>query len=151
MKYLATATAALTIAATGAFAESHMPSGPMSLEDMQAMKGDLIRTRDITGGDIYTMNEADDEGWEIESGYNGLNPDWNKIGEIEDVVLSKDGKLIGIVGEIGGFLNIGDKHVMLPVQELRLVAVDDASYSYVTRYNEEQLESLPGVDEGFWD
>ena len=35
--------------------------------------------------------------------------------------------------------------------DVRLVAVDDRSYAIVTRMSEEELESLEGVDEGFWD
>ena len=56
--------------------------------------------------------------------------------------------MIGIVAEIGGFLGIGEHNVLLPVGDVRLVPVDDQSYSYVTRYTEEQLEQLPDVDEG---
>ncbi len=65
-------------------------------------------------------------------------------------ILSRDGQLIGIVAEVGGFLDIADKHVMLQVQDVNLVAVDDETYAYVTRYSEEELEAMQGVDEGFW-
>ncbi|SNY92293.1 PRC-barrel domain-containing protein [Cohaesibacter sp. ES.047] len=112
----------------------------------------LIRTRDITGGTIYTMNESYDEGsWEADTYYTSTAEGWNDIGEIEDVILNREGKMIGIVAEVGGFLDIGDKHVMLPVEDVKLVAVDDESYSYVTRLSEEQLEERESVDEGWWD
>ncbi|QQM32153.1 PRC-barrel domain-containing protein [Martelella lutilitoris] len=112
----------------------------------------LIRTRDITGGTIYTMNEAYDEGsWATETYYTEAGAGWNDIGEIEDVILNREGKMIGIVAEVGGFLDIGDKHVMLPVEDVKLVAVDDKSYAYVTRLSEEQLEERESVDEGWWD
>ena len=65
-------------------------------------------------------------------------------------ILSRDGKMIGIVGEVGGFLDVGDKHVAIAVNDVSLMAVDDQEYAYVTRLNEEDLEELPGVDEGFW-
>ena len=45
---------------------------------------------------------------------------------------------------------MADKHVVISVDDLNLVAVDDATYAYVTRYSEEELESREGVDEGFW-
>lgn len=112
---------------------------------------DLIRTRDITGGTIYTMNESYDEGsWGTDTYYTDADAGWNDIGEIEDVILNRDGQMVGIVAEVGGFLDIGDKHVMLPVEDVKLVAVDDKSYSYVTRLSEEQLEELESVDEGWW-
>ncbi len=111
---------------------------------------ELIRTRDITGGNVYTTNEADDDGWDPDYLYDAVGADWNRIGEIEDIVLNRDGQVIGIVAEIGGFLDIGDKHVMIEVGDLNLVVVDDVSYAYVTRLNEEDLENLQDVDEGFW-
>lgn len=110
----------------------------------------LIRSRDITGGEIYTMNQADDEGWDPEFMFDTVDANWNQIGTIEDLVLSPEGQIVGIVAEIGGFLDIGDKHVVLSVDDLNLVAIDDTRYTYVTRYSEEQLEELPGVDEAFW-
>ncbi|WP_366914642.1 PRC-barrel domain-containing protein [Roseovarius sp.] len=118
--------------------------------DMTGMQGDLIRTRDITGGNIYTVNEASDEGWNATDVHDEVGADWNTIGEIEDVVLSRDGQVTGIVAEVGGFLDIADKHVLISVDDLNLVAVDDATYGYVTRQNEEDLEAMESVDEGFW-
>ncbi|WP_407492253.1 PRC-barrel domain-containing protein [Pseudooceanicola sp. MF1-13] len=165
--FTATAAAAL-IAATGAFAEAHSNAdgeakmkkdGEMSASmdsastdtDMNS-SAKLIRSRDITGGSIYTMNEANDEGsaWDVNTRYDQVGADWNEIGEIEDLVLSEDGQLIGIVAEVGGFLDIGDKHVMIELDDARLVAVDDKTYSFVTRLSEEQLEEMEGVDEAAW-
>ncbi|WP_428512882.1 PRC-barrel domain-containing protein [Roseovarius sp.] len=122
-----------------------------SSEEMSQMQGELIRSRDITGGAVYTTNEANDEGegWDMAE-YDEVNSEWNQIGEIEDLVMSQDGKLTGIVVEVGGFLDIGDKHVMLSVKDAKLVPVDDKSYTFVTRFNEEEIESMEGVDEGFW-
>lgn len=143
---------ALSVASTAVWADTHatgVTNNPST--DMAGMKGELIRTRDITGGNIYSMSVADDEGWDSPTGYEAVGDDWNDIGEIEDIVLDRSGQLVGIVGEIGGFLDIADKHVMIPVDNVRLVPVDDRSYSYVTRMTEEELEALPEVDEGFWD
>ncbi len=145
---------ALTIGATGAWAESHTSgnmdsdsaSTTMSLEN----RDDLIRTRDITGGDIYTMNAASDEGWSMDTLHTEVGAEWNDIGEIEDIILNKSGQMIGIVAEVGGFLDIADKHVMIPVADVNLVAVDDARYAFLTRHSEEDLEQMESVDEGFW-
>ncbi len=152
MKLLTASALALSIAGTGALAESHAMSEntAMTSADMSTMQGDLIRTRDIVGGTIYTINEADDEGWDSSTVYDEIGAEWNDIGEIEDIVLSRDGKMIGIVAEVGGFLDIADKHVMVSVGDVSLVAVDDQSYAYVTRLNEEDLEAMESVDEGFW-
>jgi hypothetical protein len=163
MKFLTTSTLALLLAAPMAVAQtddSAATGTAMDEDTMQMAEGagttdmsdpaQLIRTRDITGGAVYTMNEADDEGWNPEASYDTVGADWNQIGEIEDIVLNHSGQVVGIVAEVGGFLDIGDKHVMIEVNDLNLVAVDDRTYSYVTRMSEEELESMQGVDEGFW-
>jgi hypothetical protein len=160
MKTLTTSTLALLIAAPMAFAQTSDGSGGMDDQTLQLSEGAgttdmsdpamLIRTRDITGGTIYTMNQADDEGWDPEFMFDSVNADWNRIGTIEDLVLDRSGQVVGIVAEVGGFLDLGDKHVMLEVDDLNLVAVDDVRYTYVTRRSEEELENMQGVDEGFW-
>lgn len=139
MTRMMTALGALAIATTPVFAQVMDPDAEM------------IRTRDITGGPVYTTNEAMDEGSWMDAGYDTVGPDWNQIGEIEDVVLDSSGQMVGIVAEIGGFLDLGDKHVILETKDVKLVPVDDTQYSFVTIYNEEQLEEMEGVDEGFWD
>jgi hypothetical protein len=158
MKFLTASTMALLIAVPAAFAQSEgedVESGTLTVMD-RASDMDmsdpalLIRTRDITGGPVYTMNPADDPGWNPGLMYEEVNADWQQVGTIEDLVLSHDGQVIGIVAEVGGFLGIGDKHVLLGVDDLNLVAVDDATYSYVTRRSEEELTEMTDVDEGFW-
>lgn len=158
---LTTSIAALTVAATASWADTHgtdvrtemhgkMAQSAMSTEELTQNSGNLIRTRDITGGEIYTFNEADYEMWDADVVHDSVAAEWAQIGEIEDLVLTEDGKVTGIVAEVGGFLDIGDKHVVISVKDLNLVAVDDQTYAYVTRYNEEALEEMQSVDEGFW-
>jgi uncharacterized protein YrrD len=125
-----------------------MTAAPV-LAQMDMDRADMIRTRDITGGEIYSMAEA--ETWNDDTMYDSVGNDWNDIGEIEDVVLDQQGQMIGVVAEVGGFLDIADKHVFLEVNNVRLVPVDNVSYAIVTDMTEEQLEQLPEMDEGFWD
>lgn len=160
MKLMTTTAAALLLSAPFAIAQEY-GSDPMSTmhnnamadsistEEMASMDGDLIRSRDITGGTVYTMNASSDE-WDTEAMWDTVDSNWEQIGTIEDLVLTSNGDMTGIVVEVGGFLDIGDKHVALSVQDLNLVAVDDQTYAYVTMYSEEQLEEMNSVDEGFW-
>ncbi|MEI4194353.1 PRC-barrel domain-containing protein [Roseovarius sp. E0-M6] len=146
MKFLTTTAIAMTMTATGLMADEY---GDMT--DLGSKKGELIRSRDITDAEIYTTDAADDEGWTDEATYENVGADWNEVGEVEDLVLSKDGQLVGVVAEVGGFLDVGDKHVAIAIDDMKLVPVDDRSYAYVTRLSEEELEALTSVDEGFWD
>lgn len=126
-----------------------LAAGP-ALAETHSDTADLIRTRDITGGDIYTLNGPMDEdtwgNWEAE----GVGPDWNDIGEIEDIILNRNGQMIGVVAEVGGILDIGDKHVLISMDDIRLTPVDDKTYVIVTRKTEEELEEMESVDEAWW-
>lgn len=145
--------------ATAAAADNAMDATADAADDAADMAnmGDvndghpLIRTRDITDSVIYTTDEANDEGWELDSNMTEIDEDWNEIGEIEDIVLDMNGQVKGIVAEVGGFLDIGDKHVMIPMENVTLTRLDNDTYVAVTGYNEEELEAMESVDEGFWD
>lgn len=155
MKHFTATAIALVLTATPVLAQDAGSADDSMRADTDFSQ--LIRSRDMTGGPVYTTNEAHDEGsWGGDgddawggSGYDEVGSDWNQIGEIEDIVLDRSGALAGVIVEVGGFLDIGDKHVMLRVGDVDLVPVDDQSYSLITRYSEEDLESMPGVDESW--
>jgi len=135
--------------------------GATSVLAQEALNTDnLVRARDIIDGAVYTTNEAYDEGsWGTPGedyawgwgGYDTVNDNWNRIGEIEDVILDRSGKMVGVVAEVGGFLDIADKHVLLKVEEVDLVGAGEGEYALITRHSEEELEQLPGVDAGWWE
>ncbi len=118
--------------------------------DMMDNASNMIRARDILGGTIYSANVSEGVAEFETVTYESVGEDWEQIGEIEDIALSTDGQVKGIVAEIGGFLGIGDKHVLITMDNVKLVPVEDASLALVVGYSQEQLEQLPGVDEAFW-
>lgn len=153
-----------------------------TMEEIFGMDEDgLIRSRDITGGAVYAINQdaamgeaevaegdasmeaetetemagtdADAE-METEMASNGgmgsyteIGDNWQNVGEIEDIVFTADGKIEGVVAEVGGFLDIGDKHVHISLGDVQLMPIDDGSYALVTNYTKDQLMEMPDVDE----
>ena len=112
----------------------------------------IVRTRDLTDSNIYTTSQAYDEGAWFDMTFDDVDSGWNEIGEVEDVVLDRNGKLVGIVAEVGGFLDVADKHVMIDVKDIKFVPAEEPGhYIVVTRQNEEQLEAMAGLDEGWWE
>ncbi|ANT63004.1 hypothetical protein AYJ57_21250 (plasmid) [Salipiger sp. CCB-MM3] len=108
----------------------------------------LIRTRDITGGAVYAMDtEGEGSDWNPDMSYDSVEDGWEQVGEIEDIVLNADGSFKGIVAEVGGFLDMSDKHVMLEISDAKFVPIDDGSYSVVTNMTPDELDSLEDVDE----
>jgi hypothetical protein len=51
--------------------------------------------------------------------------DNERIGEIDDVILSRDGQIEAIVVGVGGFLGIGEKNVAIPFDQVEFMADDD--------------------------
>ncbi|WP_330646884.1 PRC-barrel domain-containing protein [Thioclava sp. FTW29] len=167
MKFLTTTAVALALATGAAYAEDTNANAtadtaaPAKMATQATANGldmsdstNLIRARDITGGDIYTIAKDSGKTWDTMD-WNAVSSDWNgdgfdDIGEIEDIVLSPEGKMVGVVAEVGGFLDIGDKHVVIPVDATHLVPIDDGKYVVVTSQTEDQLKDAKDVDEGFW-
>lgn len=204
MKRIAVSILALTVAGTGAAVSQELTediggTGLVSADDMNR----LIRSENIIGSPIYTLStEAYEGGWE-ESPYYGeweetdyyeeVDSEWEQVGEVSDIVLSRDGQLVGMIAEVGGWLDIGDSEVVLDLRDLKLaggmgagVGADDelgldegaglgedeeafaeeeglgedeavgeglgagSDIAFVTRYSEEQLENMEGIDEGWF-
>lgn len=122
----------------------------MSSEEMNMSQGNLIRAGDILDSAIYTTDAADDEGWDPNVMHEEVETGWNEIGNVHDIVLSQDGRMTGVVAEVGGLVDVGDKHVLISVKDVNLVSVGEDTYAYVTRFDEEELEAMKSVNEGFW-
>lgn len=93
---------------------------------------------------IYTTNQPSTTAWSDVT-VTERPAEWNDIAKINDVVLDKDGNLIGYLADIGGFLGMGAKTVLLGKDALHLVRFGDDSV-YATNFTKEELESLPEFD-----
>jgi len=87
----------------------------------------------VTEGDIIdTATEADKE--------------WNDVGEINNIVISKSGKVEAVVLGVGGFLGIGEKDVAINMSKLKFVTrtdTDKGDYYIVVKSTKKELESAP--------
>lgn len=54
-----------------------------------------------------------------------VGPDDESIGQVEDLLLDRDGRVAGVIVEVGGFLGIGEKSVAIPSDALDFVLVSD--------------------------
>lgn len=66
-----------------------------------------------------------------------------QVGEIEDVIFNRRGKIKDLVVDVGGFLGIGEKRVVVSTQELRYST--DKGYA-VYQGTRGELESKPEID-----
>ncbi|NUH63974.1 PRC-barrel domain-containing protein [Sulfitobacter sp. S0837] len=150
MKRMTVSALAVTIATAGAAtAETHLSdqatySGIVSSDISQ----NTLRAEAMIDADIYTLEREYDEDEWFDADYCGaVDADWEEIGEVEDIVVSRDGRIVGLVAEIGVWLDIGDADVIIDMNDVRIVGDDLADIAFVTRLSEEQLESRQEVDD----
>ena len=112
----------------------------------EAAKTGLLRASAFKGADVYTIDVTGKTKWDDGVAYTEINADWDKIGEVEDLVLDPAGNIVGAIAEVGGFLGIGEKEVVLLPDEIAFVVTPDR-VAVVSALSKEALESREKVAE----
>jgi sporulation protein YlmC with PRC-barrel domain len=89
---------------------------------------------------IIAAENATDMRAEKLIGTSVYNTEGEEVGEVEDIVFDKDGKIVGVVLKVGGMLGIGGKSVGIKWDEVK-VSPDDPLVTIA--YKKEQLEVAP--------
>lgn len=71
------------------------------------------------------------------------DPSDNKIGEIDDALIDKEGRVTAIIIGVGGFLGIGEKDVAVPFSSVR-ASEKNNKWHLVLNTNPEALKAAPG-------
>jgi sporulation protein YlmC with PRC-barrel domain len=82
--------------------------------------------------------------------YNGTGDNAEKIGEVNDIVLSKDGTAKSLVLGVGGFLDLGEKNVAYDFNKAQWAEKDGKRWLVVSATKEE-LKSLREFDAKAYD
>ncbi len=104
---------------------------------------DEIRASDLMGMRVYASEAAVDA-----ADAEGPQEGWEDIGEINDVILSRDGAVEAVLVDIGGFLGMGERQAALSMDALRFVsdsatAQDVGDYFLVVNASRADLEEAP--------
>jgi ribosomal 30S subunit maturation factor RimM len=94
------------------------PEGVIRLQDK-----DTFLTSDLTGATVYS-------------------PQDEAIGDVNDVIVSRDGKVDGLVVGVGGFLGIGEKDVAIKMSKIKLMETD-TGIKLVMDANKDELAAAP--------
>lgn len=87
-----------------------------------------IPASDFIGKRVYAAEAALDAGE-----YAGVQDGWNDIGEINDVILSRDGRVDAVLVDIGGFLGMGERRVAIGMENVQFIA-DSATADALNDY-----------------
>jgi sporulation protein YlmC with PRC-barrel domain len=72
------------------------------------------------------------------------DPNDNKIGEIEDVLVDREGKAIALIVGVGGFLGMGEKDVAVPFKAVQVTTKNDNKRYLVMNSTKDVLKSAKG-------
>lgn len=169
MKNLMLTTAMVAVTSMGAVAQT--ADAPAQAPAATAQTGAQSQTvpgfmaSEFTNKELYTLDSEDaralrdrqaTEGervrWENSATFNENRDSWENVGNVSDIVVTQDGEVRGVLIDVGGFLGLGARTVMVDMDELNFVTADPAAaagdrYSLVVAMSQEELESLPEWDE----
>lgn len=132
MKRILATTALVMIMAGGAYAQ--MGSYQTQPTDIEAS--------DFIGARIYATENAPADNTTVAA---QADKDWDDLGEINDVILGRDGQIKAVILGVGGFLGIGEKSVAVPMQDVKFVRSGDGPNDYflVVNATKDVLTSAP--------
>ena len=140
-RYLATLPmAALLLLATAA--------APVTAQTTRAAP---VATGAADGLAVKALRELDDDNATVM--WNGLtvdqiedmdivNAEGDTIGDIEEVLADAEGRIVAVTAEVGGFLGLGDKEVVVSLDHLEL-----QGDRFITALTADQLEASPRWDD----
>jgi sporulation protein YlmC with PRC-barrel domain len=77
--------------------------------------------------------------------YNSAGKDGQDIGNVDDLVIDKDGKIVSVVVGVGGFLGIGSKDVAIDYSQVKWEQ-GNGSWWIIVPTTTDQLKALPDFD-----
>ncbi|WP_146038056.1 PRC-barrel domain-containing protein [Tabrizicola aquatica] len=103
--------------------------------------GPSVAASELIGARIYASEAAVDA-----DAYAGVQEGWNDIGEVNDVIIGRDGTVDAVLVDIGGFLGMGERQVAVDMAALRFVqddATDADDWFLVMQADRAALDTAP--------
>lgn len=124
-----------------------MLSSAMAQSSPDAMKSDLSKSSTGVSSSAATIaSQSSDQLLASKvKGADVLGADNQKIGDISDILLSKDGKIEAYVLSVGGFLGVGAKEVALAPSAVQLTQ-DNNTWKAKVSMTKDQLAQAPNFE-----
>jgi len=69
-----------------------------------------------------------------------------KVGDVKDIILDRDGKVAAVVLDVGAFLGIGGKNVAIGMSDLKITQDDNNKPRFTVDMTKDQLKSAQAYD-----
>ena len=97
------------------------PAASTPKMDDKAAKADSAMMKDAK---FIATQGTDQFAWSKFKGTDVLGPDNAKIGDVDDILFEKDGKVVAFIVGVGGFLGVGQKNVAIDLSAFQFVPAD---------------------------
>ena len=144
-RFLSTTAVLLALTGTAAYAQTQTADfGAVKVEQNDFFASDLIGMR------IYNSETQMDPETRVAD---DAEREWDDIGEINDLVVSKDGTIRAVVLGVGGFIGIGEKDVAVSMDDITVLREEGETGDYflVVNTSKEVLENAPEFDRDLQD
>ena len=101
-----------------------------------------LQASELIGSRVYATEAAIDADKAVDK----PGDDWDDIGEVNNLIVGRDGSVKAVVVGVGGFLGLGEKNVALRMADfkfLKKAGDDPEDYYLVVKSNKESLEKAP--------
>ena len=101
-----------------------------------------MRASKLIGQTVYASSTDVDANKKVAD---DANKDWDNIGEINEIVLGRDGAVKAVVMGVGGFLGMGEKNVAVSLKDIGFVKNGDSPSDYflVVNSSKDALNAAP--------
>ncbi|EKV28098.1 hypothetical protein C882_1099 [Caenispirillum salinarum AK4] len=143
-RLLAAAAFVLAAPATGCAAGDGAPD-PAKMAAKAPAPIDAQALRAVEPGETSVVwpagwERADEDVFRDLTGFDIYGPGEEQVGEIAAVLADASNRVVGFVVETEGFLDIGDREVIVPLERLEIGPQND---TFITGVTEDELEALP--------
>lgn len=114
LKTLMMSAAVSALMVSGALAQANPPASSAPAKDAAPM--DSAKFIQAQGTDHWVFSKF--------KGTDVLGPDNAHIGNVNDLLFEKNGKIVGLIVGVGGFLGIGEKNVAIDMSAFQVVPAD---------------------------
>lgn len=134
-----TAVAAALMAGSGAIAQNAIDASGMFRTEADAQE---IQASEFLGMRVYAAQDGVGA-----SDAEGLQVGWDDVGEINDIIIGRDGSVEAVLVDLGGFLGMGERQVALNMDAINFVSdaatEDQSDFFLVIPASRADLENAP--------
>lgn len=141
MKRFMTSSALAIVLGTSAMADGHTAM----FSDVQFDAAINLTASDLLGARVYATEMSVADASDIADPEAG---EWDDIGEINEIILTRDGMAQSVIVGVGGFLGMGEKDVSVNMSDLRFISdgADADEYFVVINANKAGITDATPYD-----